>query len=176
MDKKSATTFLKDIFLGPATSFGLYWKSYGGFAGLFQSLYCYVALFLAGITTFVAPDWDWTIATQSILSNILGFTLGGYAIVVGFGDKVFLDVIRGGDDKSPSPYMAVNGTFVHFILLQVCALLVALLVSIFGGKAYWPISLAGNFLFFYALLSVVAVTLAVLNLASWYDEMPPDDR
>lgn len=73
------------------------------------------------------------------------------------------------DEEGPSPFMKINATFLHFIIVQV----IALLTSIFSLA--WEIrtgylAFAGFLLFSYALSVSIAAAFAILRLAKWYDE------
>ena len=165
---------------GPKKSFEIYWECYGGFEALYRSIYLHISfLFSFVINTFgfiYNRVWDWAGNSLFILPNILGFTLGGYAILVGFGDKDFLNCIRGRHDNGNiSPYMKANGAFVHFIIVQVSAIFFSLLCSEFGVNDVYIFRIIGSFLLLYALLSVVAAAFAILNFSNWYDKMPKND-
>ena len=121
------------------------------------------------------------------MPNLLGFSLGGYAMWIAIGDDNFRKLISGEDeDGEPSPYMEVNAAFVHFIILQILSMVLALIAKSY----YFPLSpnhyLIENFgdylviasligygisyfIFIYALLSALAATLALLRVSSWYD-------
>lgn len=168
-----------------------YWSSYGRFNALIRSPYLWISVI---ITLLLFPLWsnpNWWDDVLSILPNLLGFSLGGYAMWLAIGDDSFRQVITGKDHSGEtSPYMDVNAAFVHFILLQVLALVLALfakawwnsdiLIQIFGnvvlkygGLIYY---FFGFFIFIYALMSAVAATLALLQVSSWYDEMRTEER
>ncbi|WP_460049328.1 hypothetical protein [Sessilibacter sp. MAH2] len=165
-----------------------YWKSYGGFKALFRSYYFYGAIF---ISLILAPHWlnsEWWKHVLSIMPSVLGFSLGGYAMWIALGDENFRKLISGGSESGgPSPFMSVNAAFVHFILLQILAILSALfadaynftlpkdscILKIFGHYFYYICKFGaflGYFIFIYALLSAVAATLSLLRVSSWYDE------
>ncbi|WP_148204176.1 hypothetical protein [Oleidesulfovibrio alaskensis] len=94
-----------------------------------------------------------------------------YAMLVGFGDANFLEAMRGkNEDGSPSPYMKLNGTFVHFIIIQSLSLFLASLTRALGISDFTIVFYVGSALFFYSLLTIVATALAVLNFASWFDK------
>lgn len=163
-----------DVALGPCKeSILIYWSSYGRWPALRSSRYAYFSLILAIATCLYRLGdacWNWPNTVIGALPNILGFSLGGYAILIGFGDKEFLKALIGPEkDGSPSVYMEVSGAFVHFILIQVVALLFAFLVDTFQTR-HFVTNFIGVFLFIYAMCSVVAATFAVLNVASWYDK------
>ncbi|NDV20863.1 hypothetical protein GO013_15740 [Pseudodesulfovibrio sp. JC047] len=113
---------------------------------------------------------------MSILPDILGFSLGGYVIMVGFGDTEFIEALRGRESKEsgPSIYMKINATFVHFIVVQAITLFMALASSAMGISAHPLVSLVGTFFLFYAIVTILAATFGVLTFANWYDQKPKD--
>lgn len=153
----------------------------------------FAVLFVA-ITT---PYWmkePWWNDTLSVLPNVLGFALGGYAIWLGFGDDAFRDLISQRDEgDSTSPYMEVSASFAHFIVVQALALLFALFVKAMQSALplYGPLSwlrdtvglpadfyltyvvpvgnAVGFLLFVYALTLAVAATLAIFRVATWFE-------
>lgn len=169
-----------------------YWTAYGGFKALFTSAYLYIAL---ALSVLMAPAWlynPWHEIVLSVIPSVLGFSLGGYALLVAVGDEDFRALISGEDeDGEPSPYMEVNAAFVHFILMQILSLIFALFANAYYFKLEDNLALyqfiteinfpigtiifVGNFIgysiFIYALLLAVAATLAILRVSSWYDHM-----
>lgn len=159
-------------------SFLIYWKAYGGFGSFIRSPYLHFAIVF---TAFAWPLWHgskvpttWYEIPLSVLPNVLGFTLGGYAILLSFGDESFRKLISGEDsDGSPSPFMVLNGTFIHFILVQVISILLALLGKAWGiGSG--PFAGIGFGFFVYSLTTAAAAAMAVLNVADWFDSSHTD--
>jgi len=171
-----------------------YWGSYGGFKALFKSPYLYMAL---GITLLLYPQWSqegWWDRVLSIMPNVLGFSLGGYAMWMAIGDESFRRLISGPDEnEKASPYMEVNSSFVHFILLQILSIVLALFAraynfslpedSLILTKFRTPFqtlcligSFFGYFIFIYALTSALAATFALLRISSWYDTYIKQER
>ena len=165
----------------------IYWRSYGGFEALFSSPYLRAAII---ISLMLYPHWsqpNWWDDVLSIMPNLLGFSLGGFAMWIAIGDDDFRKLISGEiTDDEPSPYMEVNAAFVHFVILQMLAILCSLFAKAyyfplppdhfilgFFGDSFFTLCLIGNFfgyvIFIYALLSAVAATLALLRVTSWYD-------
>lgn len=170
---------LDKLFL-PRKSFMLYFSSYGGIKSLFLSLYFWISLLLAIVSYFfnfeyIDPEvtkWSWVNSAKSIFPSILGFSLGGYAILIGFGDEKFLNVLRMKDkDEEVSPYMKINASFLHFIFIQFVCLFFASVAEMTHSEYIFPIYFFGNMIFFYAICSVIATAFTVLNVASWFDEM-----
>lgn len=166
-----------------------YWHVYGGHKALLKSTYLWLAVIL---TILLYPQWSkpgWWNDVLSIMPSMLGFSLGGYAMWMAIGDDDFRKLISGEDeDGKPSPYMEVNSAFVHFIILQLLAIIFALFAKAYffslqkdnfifhflGEFWFYNICLSGYFLsyfaFIYALLSALAATLALFRVSSWYDE------
>lgn len=166
---------------GPKKSLLLYWTAYGGGKALFKSIYFWSALFLSFIITVVSvfnsTPWNWQDHVMTTVPSILGFSLGGYAILVGFGDEDFLKRIRKKrKGERASLYMRVNASFLHFIFVQfLCILYTILTESLFISKIFIFYFL-GIFLFIYALMTIIATSFAVLNLANWFDMIPQNPK
>lgn len=144
---------------------------------LLASPYFHLSLIL---TIFLFPIWTksgWWDLPIEIMPSILGFSLGGYAIWIAIGDDRFRSILAGSDEKSErSPFMQINATFLHFIILQFASILLALIFLSIGPAedqdknclhiAMWYI---GFLVFVYAILSAVAAAMAIFRVASWYD-------
>ncbi|HDV1994505.1 TPA: hypothetical protein RHX29_004600, partial [Escherichia coli] len=83
------------------------------------------------------------------MPNLLGFSLGGFAMWIAIGDEAFKKIITGDEESENgeveySPYMSVNATFVHFILLQLLTIITALVT-----KAYSSILINNAFMYYY---------------------------
>lgn len=150
----------------------IYWKSYGGRKDLLLSPYLHISACFSLVATlihFFSPSWLWFDLAKDILPNLLGFSLGGYAVLLTFGNKEFVKAIRGPEeDGSPSPFMQVNGAFVHFIVLQAITLLYGIFFKVLGIN-WFIVAFFGYLLLAYSIFSLVAATLAILNVANWFD-------
>lgn len=165
-----------------------YWKAYGGLKAVLTSIYFWGAVLL---TALLYPQWTkagWWGDVLSIMPSVLGFSLGGFAMWVAIGDEKFKTLIAGSDDGRPSPFMEVNATFVHFILLQLVSILLAVVSKAYDialPTTHWLYVIWGDnlgtvarafycfsyFLFVYALLTAFAAVLALFRVSSWYDAM-----
>jgi hypothetical protein len=99
---------------------------------------------------------------------MLGFSLGGMAIMLAFTSAETFEIIsEGGSDDSF--FMVVIASFYHFILIQLMALIIAVYATANPSEIA---SLIGIFFFFYSLLSALATagqilsTARIFNLAS----------
>ena len=171
--KRILNNYQKSIF----NSFALYWKVYGGIHALIKSAYLHLALL---ITFLLLPLWwhmeiserivCWYTLCINIIPNILGFTLGGYAIFLAFGDKQFLKIIAETSENPNeiTPFLKVNGAFIHFIIVQCCSLILAIIGNTWKLQ-YGLIAILGVLLLIYSLLTALAAAFALLNLGNWYN-------
>lgn len=166
----------KDFFRyyrGVRESFQTYFRLYGGWSALYRSPYLHLAILLA-IVSF--PIWNpsegqvtWYGMAISVLPNLLGFTLGGFAILLAFGNEKFLSRICGPDnDGTPSPYLKLCGSFAHFIVVQVVALMLGFLGNAWQTEN-WFVNFMGLAIFYYAISTTLMATLAILNMCKWFD-------
>ena len=154
-----------------------YWKGYGGLPALIGSPFLHLAIL---ITAFSYPLWfnnEWWNTVTSIIPGLLGFTLGGFAIWLAIGDGQFKEMLAGSTEKTLSPFIKLNYAFLHFVIVQIIALIFALSIHGFSawGK-FWSSETVfitggiGYLLFIYAILSAFATVLAILRYARWYDD------
>ncbi|MBF0192496.1 MAG: hypothetical protein HQL99_15360 [Magnetococcales bacterium] len=163
-------------YRGVGEVFGRFWKNYGGISAVLLSPYFHAAIIFTGALypIWIAPGWHEIVKT--VMPSMVSFSLGGFAIWLALGDQHFRSIICGCEDENEqSIYMAVNSSFLHFIILQILSILVAIFAeSWLPDKA--PMTLAANafsflgfLVFSYALLSGVASAMAIYRVASWYD-------
>lgn len=161
-----------------------YWKSYGGFSALLTSPYFHIALALTAFTYGYWINAEWWGQTLSILPNLLGFTLGGFAIFLSLGSDDFRSLMAQSDQgqsEEQSPYMAVIGSFVHFVVVQLLAMLVAIIANASHQMAlphvlsdqinsylHLAISLIGYGLFLYSLILSLSVCFAIYTMSSLF--------
>lgn len=172
------------MYKGVCSIFRRYWIAYGGRRALLRSPYLHVALLLLVLTAHAWLEQGWWGDVIGVLPNLLGFTLGGFAIFIGFGDERFRALLAAPEDDpgTPTVYVSLCATFVHFILVQVLALIFAVIAKSWWFWVDWPqpvriampylnglAGAVGYGLFLYALTSVVAATMHVLRIASMYE-------
>lgn len=173
------------MYHGVQTIFARYWHAYGGSKALLRSPYLHFALVLLVITwgTWSRPLW-WDLAID-VLPSLLGFTLGGFAIFLGFGDEKFRALLSERDEDEPdetSPYVGLCATFAHFVLIQVLALTVSLVAKAWAGSVIPPDALdkclsfpwlilsgLGYGLFLYSVTSSLAASFHVFRIATMYE-------
>lgn len=165
------------------------YRIYGGIPSVLGSPYLHAAIL---ISLMCSPFWwacGWWELPIAVLPNLIGFTLGGYAILLAFGDEEFKKVLSGSENSEDSLYLAASATFAHFIFIQIIALMLSIIAKsqIFSllpsGLAEKIASILNLellthmlwglvFTFFaYALTLLVAATIAIFHLTGWYDRI-----
>lgn len=164
-------------------------RIYGGLWSIGCSPYLHAAIL---ISLICAPFWmvpGWWDLPISVLPNLVGFTLGGYAILLAFGDEGFKIALSGSSSDKASPYLGASATFAHFISVQILALILAIIAKS-GVFTYFPCQLADKInnivdldalthvvwglcftVFTYALTLLGAATIAIFHLTGWYDRL-----
>ena len=166
----------------------LYWAAYGGWRALLTSVFLWLGVTL---TIFLFPIWQkagWWEGVTSAVPSLLGFSLGGMAILLAFGDDKFRELTaRAGKDHSI--FVRTASAFLHFIVVQTVAWIAALACHAWHGPRpdYAPAWLPGffvptesvdalklytwgfcYFLFVYALLTGIAAAFRVFEFADLY--------
>lgn len=152
-----------------------YWAIYGGIKALIRSPYLHVSILL---TLICLPFWAANISAADIalsaVPNLLGFTVGALAIVLAFSSaNIFKTLAEEGDPKSF--FMKLTANLIHFILIQVCALICGTIAKITGAIWLDKISL---FFLFYAVLSTFAAGVQLFLTAIIYNSyasLPKDE-
>lgn len=168
---------------------GSYWKSYGGFAELFRSIYFIVPLALTALTFGTWTTASWFVDPIGALPNLLGFSLGALTLFLCFGSdqfREFMGSLRGSSGDSNS-YVDITTTFVHFIVVQCIALMVAFVLKAAYAIPFpaWAADipyasdvnaavrqlswLLGYWLFLYALALSLAAVMAMFLVVRMYD-------
>jgi len=168
-----AQTSLRAFWRPAASSDGLidesplkaYWRAYGGARAIWHSAYLWIAV---ALNIALMPLWcggKITDIALSTLPNLLGFSIGGVAIVLAFPTGNLMKTITD-SGSGDSYYMDLASRLVHFVVVQVIAICVALM-----AKSY-PFSLSNFFaglLFLYALLTALAAGLSLFGIAKIYN-------
>ena len=166
-----------------------YFKSYGGWGAIFRSPLFILAVAITAISYKNWIEANWVDQSISLVPNLLGFSLGTYAILFSLLTNRLKQALRAKKNDSNISYLdEINATFFHFIFIQVLALMWAFL---FSGSALFdlvqllsvriPLSLqafealyligsfVGHLLLIYSILLILAAALAVYRLARIID-------
>jgi hypothetical protein len=181
---------LRIPYRGVRAVFGKYWVFFGGLGELASSFYLHLAIVLTALMPGLWRVTKWWDLVLGVLPNLLGFTLGGYAILLAFGDTQFRATLAARKPgKKLSAWESTNGMFAHFVVVQVAALLTAVAArscsdapsstwvrialdwlhgsSAFGEwltKAGWFL---GCLLFIYSLVLAIAAVMGIFRLGAW---------
>ena len=174
-----------------------YWSSLGGWRDIVKSPYIHIAIILTICSINYWSATAWYSQVISVLPNLLGFGVTGYAIWIGWGDDRLKKLLKSSQNKISSDYLHVSAIFAHFCIVQVISLTYAILASIFSyevnseqliGKILLWLNLSlsffssfnffggfiGFFLFIYAILTALETILALFRISSWVDRLSED--
>lgn len=180
------------MYKGMSKIFGKYWCAYGGFEALIKSPYLHIAIILLAVTFKLWSNPNWWDISISVLPNLLGFTLGGFAVFLAFGDDKFREMLIDNSDdddddddsnnSGSSLYVELCSTFVHFIVIQILAFFAALVSKSLNFKYDWNESIRpfidygtlffwglGFLIFLYSMTSILAATMHLFRTATWYE-------
>lgn len=174
-----------------------YWHAYGGLKALLSSPYFYASII---ITAILFPSWTklgWWDDVLSIMPNMLGFSLGGFALWMSIGSEKFRDFLAEQDkscgkckacksnnkctNDDPSAFTMINAMFLHFMILQVVATIMAMISKSYSGfidligisttdKTFVILCFASSyFIFIYALMSALELSIGLFRITTMYE-------
>lgn len=142
-----------------------YWQLYGGVASLFRSPYFVISIILTVISLLFSNDkTDWPGKSFAIIPSLLGFSIGGFAVLLVFSIDRFLRIIAEAGSEN-SLFLTASVTFVHFIVIQVLALVFALLASVGIPLTSW----VATFGLYYSILTALAACFVLFDIAQVYN-------
>ncbi len=181
---------LRTSYRGVRGIFTRYWKAYGGWKAVLTSPYLHGSVVLTVLFGHLWFDASWWTDAIASLPTMIGFAIGAYAIVLGFGDERFRAILTQRRGGKTSPYVTISASLAHFIVVQLLALfsaflaksldfylcdnhaLTMLLSPIIGdcGGAHKWLAPIGNFfgftLFVYAIATALATAMAIFRLTT----------
>ncbi|MFC3864632.1 hypothetical protein [Alcaligenes aquatilis] len=175
-----------------------YLGAYGGWLSFLRSPYLHISLALTLLSAHVWMNPGWWDNTISVLPNLLGFSLGGYAIWLAMGDENFRSRVAGKkpkkgengkweSDPKESPYIGVSSTFVHYVIIQAISLIYAIVASslnFYAPDDYFIFCIIdretwntltkigwgiGYWIFIYSLTMSFAAAFGLFRISTWYD-------
>ena len=151
--------------------------AYGGIGAIVSSGYFWTSLGLMIPTYSLWSKADWWETVIGVMPNLLGFTLGGFALISAIGDDRFKAIIAqtpSGFGKS-SVLQSMAGTFFFFIFVQASALISALCM-----KGLWKgevptiferfadvLAFVAPFVWFFSFLAFIYSLVLVIAAARW---------
>lgn len=173
------------MYSGVVSILRRYWSAYGGWLAVIKSPYLHISLVLLALTAHYWLTSSWWQQPISVVPSLLGFSLGGLAMLLSFGNSSFQDFISEREseiESAPSALITVSASFVHFMLLQLLSLLIAIVFSSLNFYFPWPTSLRpfvnctyvvfsalGYLIFLYSICAMVAAVLAVFRMTSLFE-------
>lgn len=169
--------------MGKSTSIAQYWYVYGGFWSLTRSTYFGLAVVsvLVGLDSWwikvcgEVPVWrEFAIA---VIPSVLGFALGGMAIMLAFSTDRFLFAIKQGG-KDDSYFMKVVASFFHLTIVLVTCMFCALFLDpkIVPRILAIAISGIGFFTLSYGMLLIISTAAALWHTARIFNRIDTAQR
>lgn len=159
-------TALIEYWKNQSKTLSHYWAIYGGWRALFLSPYVHISLVLTAACSYLntrplsAAD-----VTVGVIPNLLGFTVGALAIVLAFSSAdIFETLAQKGKPKSF--FMTLTANLIHFMLIQVIALVLGIFTKL-SGKSYLEIPTL--FFLFYAVTATFAAGIQLFLTAIIYN-------
>ena len=96
--------------------------------------------------------------------------------------QTFISERNDNQEAKPSALISVSSSFVHFMLLQLLSLFIAIVFQSLDFYVPWPVSIRtivtifnaifsaiGYLIFLYSIATMVAAVLAVFRMTSWFE-------
>ena len=143
-----------------------YWQVYGGFKSLIVSPWLWLAV---AVTFFCWPfssQGGWIGAAFSILPSLLGLSIGAMAITLAFPTTSIFNLLAE-NGRENSYYLDVASKFLHFVLVQVTALLFCFFASAYPAKLT---NIVAFLMTSYAILTAAATATTLYGVAQVYNK------
>ena len=159
---------LTSVYKNPWESLTIYWETHGGLRAIVLSPYFHFSLIISLMLHGLWRQAGWTSYVFDIVPDMLGFTLGGYAIWLAIGDERYRSFLaQKREGQAQSAFLQMNARFAHFLLIQASALIIALLASYFQQSL--ALAFVGFTLLIYAIAGAVALALAIFRYSRIYE-------
>lgn len=146
-----------------ADLFRSYWRIYGGKKAIVTSPYAQIGFVVTVIYGLSGKACRASELALSILPSLLGFTIGGMAIVLAVSST---DIFRrlAQDGKPDSFFMGMVSNYLHYVIVQAVAIVLA---SIFAGSAVVGFVIAA--LVFYSIATTISIAVQLFQMARIYN-------
>lgn len=163
------------------------YNAHGGITKSIQSLYFWIAFILSIFSYYSVSDGIWVEIALQAFPSLTGFSIASFAVVFAILDPRQIEILSERKGEIRSPLEAVVATFSHVVVIQVFALLFAMITKVysvsgaldflsgisFGADiemvlffARMSVMCIGHFLTFYGLILVLAAILSLFRLVS----------
>jgi hypothetical protein len=107
-----------------------YWRIYGGLKAISSSPYVLIAALLSLLMSGIWTKEGWWDTPLAVLPNLVGFTLGGMALLTGWSNSRFISKLMGrSSNGDEGPFLKLVATFTHFLLVQIFSILFTLVAK-----------------------------------------------
>lgn len=146
-------------------SYKSYFAIYGGWRAVIYSVYTQIALLLGLLCSMGVGIRFGEIGT-SVLPNLLGFTIGAMAIVLSLSTSEFFTFLAE-KGSSNSYFLKLVSNFLHYIIAQALTIIVCVIEKSLCANS--PLNLIASSLFFFSVMSPVAMGVQLFLLAKLYN-------
>lgn len=151
-----------------------YWKAYGGSTALLRSMYLRMSII---ILVMIYPLWSGDKISKLVefglnfIPTVMAFSLGSMAIILALPSDSLLNVLtrKKTEESGPSLFMRIFSNFLHFIVVQTAALILALICMTYQHSL--ALNFTFSFLMVYALMSIISTSAILFNAARICDKL-----
>jgi hypothetical protein len=171
------------MYVGIAANLYKLLSAYGGPWAFLKSPYVHLSVILAAICIKSGRVADIEKLTIAVMPNLLGFSIGAYAIIFGvLGERILNIMAKKEEDEKHSMLSTLSASFGYFVLVQCCTLIFSVFTSIFElndlrfllynpsttrDVLVFSTAFLRSFLLFYSLLLFISITLEIFRITTF---------
>lgn len=151
------------------------YKNYGGFGSLVRSAYFWISLAVSALCWRYIPTESWPDLAKDILPQLAGFSVAAYALFFAVLDERSRKALREPAEQlgGRSPLLILASSISHAVIVQIVAVLVALIYSSkpFPSCSFETVRIVnlffgaiGLFLLVYGVTLVLAAVLSIFKI------------
>lgn len=143
------------------------WQIYGGWKALLSSPYFYGAVLLTAACRSLWSQPEWWNISYALLPSLIGFLIAAFALILATGDDRFKRIVANTSKNDPhSALDDLAASFLHFIVIQIFALVFALIANASSSRDHFDTfsTMLGAFGFFLLAYSIACGLSAVLKI------------
>src|SRR5438132_182608 len=118
---------MRGQYLALLSWFSEYIRAYGGWSAIVRSPFIHISLLICVADYSIWTNGEWIELSLQLAPNLLGFSLGAYAILFSFLSPSLRSALHETSNSEGTTGMQeVNAAFFHFIVVQVLCIVFAL--------------------------------------------------
>lgn len=142
---------------------------FGPFKDIIYTPYCHFSLILSlAISTYRPDNASWADTALKVFPSLLGFSMGGYAVIITFGDEKFRKFLAKYCTGDNQPFLfSINGVFIHLIACQTLSIFLAWVIDFICVESLF-INIFVNAFFIYSLMLCILISFEIKTISVWY--------